>query len=133
MNYKKYRNGEYMSGINITPFTDIILVLLIIFMIAAPGLLNTGIDIVLPGAQSSSSYGENKLHVGLDREGHLYLNGSQISREELKNKISAHLQEKDADIVLNADVQSQHGIVVETLDLIKATGARKIFVGVIPR
>jgi len=122
-----------MSGINITPFTDIILVLLIIFMIAAPGLLNTGIDIVLPGAQSSSSYGENKLHVGLDREGHLYLNGSQISREELKNKISAHLQEKDADIVLNADVQSQHGIVVETLDLIKATGARKIFVGVIPR
>ena len=122
-----------MSGINITPFTDIILVLLIIFMIAAPGLLNSGLDIQLPGSSTSSKYSKDKILVGMDADGGLYLNGNQIAPDELKKKITELLENKEMDIVLNADVVSQHGKVVETLDLIKETGAKKIFVGVIPR
>jgi len=133
MNYKRYRNSEIMSGINITPFTDIILVLLIIFMIAAPGLLNSGLDILLPGSATSSKYSQEKILVGMDVDGSLYLNGNQIEQKELKQKISDLLKEKELDVVLNADVASQHGRVVETLDLIKETGARKIYVGVIPK
>jgi len=133
MNYNRYRQSEIMSGINITPFTDIILVLLIIFMIAAPGLLNTGLDIQLPGSSKSAKYSGDKILVGMDAQGGLYLNGKQIAPGELKGKIAELLKDKDQDVVLNADVASLHGRVVETLDLIKETGAKKIFVGVIPK
>ena len=133
MDYKQYRKNEIMSGINITPFTDIILVLLIIFMIAAPGLLNTGLDIQLPGSSRSSKYSSEKILVGMDADGGIYLNGKQIPKNDLKVKISELLKDRDIDVVLNADVSSKHGGVVETLDLIKETGAKKIFVGVIPR
>ena len=130
----RYRRGdrEVMSSINITPFTDIVLVLLIVFMIAAPGLVRSGLDISLP--RSSSSKGElpKKWTVAMDREGGLYLNGEAVVRAELSEKLAAvRAEREDFSIVLNADGRTEHGAVVEVLDILKKSGAKNIYVGTV--
>lgn len=133
IDYRKYGGGDNpFSEINITPFTDIVLVLLIIFMIAAPGLLQTGLDINLPGSSGSESRQPAQVTVALDRRGALYLDGQPVSPEELPARLSSKLGgKKDTSVILNADSVSQHGQVVEILDTIRSSGARNIFVGAV--
>jgi biopolymer transport protein ExbD len=131
MKYSR-RRSELFSSINITPFTDIILVLLIIFMIAAPGLMNSGLDINLPGSSSSQSFKGKKLTVGMDREGVLFYNGKKASLDEVKREIALIVAEnRETQILLNADAQAPHGRVIEALDSIRSTGASGVFVGAV--
>ncbi len=133
IDYRKYREGEAaFSEINITPFTDIVLVLLIIFMIAAPGLLQTGLDIQLPGSSGSESRQPAQVTVALDRRGTIYLDGQPVPREELPARLAGLVGNgKNTSVILNADSISQHGQVVELLDVIRSSGARNIFVGAV--
>lgn len=134
--YKRYLSGgeQVFSGINITPFTDIVLVLLIIFMIAAPGILNSGLDITLPGSSTAEPQSAERMTVGFDREGSLYLEGEKISREALRSKLSElAAKKKDFSVVLNADSSARHGGVIELLDMMRAIGVKNIYVGTIPK
>jgi biopolymer transport protein ExbD len=137
IDYNKYREGEGLfSGINIVPFTDVVLVLLIIFMIAAPGLLSSGLNVTLPGSSSADPSIPSKVTVALDREGRIYLEGRAIEGETegLADEIKA-LVEKRADlgVVLNADTSARHGRVVEVLDALRNSGAKKIYVGTVQK
>lgn len=126
------RRDEVFSGINIVPFTDIVLVLLVIFMIAAPGIVNSGLDVSLPGASTASSELPSRISVALDREGRVFLDGREVTGEALSLQIrSAVEKQKDLTIVLNADRESHHGKVIETLDALRSSGARNIYVGTV--
>lgn len=133
IDYRKYgREDRAFSEINITPFTDIVLVLLIIFMIAAPGLLQTGLDINLPGSSGTESRQPAQITVALDRRGTVYLDGQAVSREDLPARLAAKIDGRpEMSVILNADSVSQHGQVVEILDTIRSTGARNIYVGAV--
>jgi biopolymer transport protein ExbD len=136
IDYNKYREGEGLfSGINIVPFTDVVLVLLIIFMIAAPGLLSSGLNVTLPGSASADPNVPAKVTVSLDRAGTIYLEGRALADVEALTKEIAGLIEKRSNlgVVLNADTSARHGQVVEVLDTLRKSGAVKIYVGTVQK
>ncbi len=136
IDYRKYQEGEGLfSGINIVPFTDVVLVLLIIFMIAAPGLLSAGLNISLPGASSADPDVPATVTVGLDRDGRIFLDGRGLKdAADLTAEIKA-LVEKRADlgVVVNADSAARHGRVVEVMDGLRNSGVNKIYVGTVQK
>ncbi len=131
--YRDRISGDSLfSGINIVPFTDVVLVLLIIFMIAAPGLVNSGLNINLPGASQTDPRPAERITVAVDREGRLYLEGAPVTAEDLKQNLSQRLRaHSDTAIALQADRGADYGKVVEALDLARSAGARKIYVGAV--
>lgn len=135
IDYRKYQEGEGLfSGINIVPFTDVVLVLLIIFMIAAPGLL-TGMNISLPGSSSADPDVPASVTVGLDREGRIFLDGRGLENAaELTEEIQSLVQRRsNLAVVLNADSAARHGQVVEVMDGLRNSGVKKIYVGTVQK
>ena len=130
-----YKNREdVFSGINIVPFTDIVLVLLVIFMIAAPGIVNSGLNVSLPGANTASSDFPSRISVALDREGRIFLEGQEVSPDGLRTRVRSFSgKQKDLTVVLNADKEAHHGRVIEVLDSLRSSGARNIYVGTVKR
>lgn len=130
--YQKYKRNSLgvFSTINITPFTDVVLVLLIVFMIAAPGLVQTGLSINLPQSSTARSEIPKSTTVALDGEGLLYLDGASISRADLEAKIVSWIGENSQlSVILNADEGTEHGRVIEILDTLRKSGAKNIYVG----
>ena len=136
IDYKKYREGEALfSGINLVPFTDVVLVLLIIFMIAAPGLLSSGLNVTLPGSASADPNIPSKVTVSLDSQGAIFLDGRGMpDAATLAREIEDLVKKRpDLRVVLNADTSARHGRVVEILDSLRRSGALKIYVGTVQK
>jgi biopolymer transport protein ExbD len=126
---------KLMTDINITPFTDVVLVLLIIFIIATP-LLNQGkIKINLPETKSSKT--ENKpmrMTVQVNEEGSIYIDDVKYSLpgdvEKLKTKILNTVgNSEDSAVVINGDKNCKYDIIISIIDAIKEIGIKKILLG----
>jgi len=122
---------QLFSGINIVPFTDVVLVLLIVFMISAPGLLNTAMNIKLPGSTQATKRSDTKITVGLDASGKIFVNNEVVAREKVQEKVKELLKGESGEILLNADMKSHHGEVVELLDLLRQSGGNNVFIGTV--
>src|SRR5438552_16361221 len=95
---RRYEKQHMLAEINITPFTDVILVLLIIFMIATPLLLESNIHIKLPETSSAPNIKEgDQIYVTITDEALLYLDKELVTRKELKEKI-AQIRAKKSDV-----------------------------------
>jgi biopolymer transport protein ExbD len=122
--------GGVMSEINITPFTDVVLVLLIIFMITSPVIISGGMNIKLPKAEASSHTANQKVTVTLDIQKKILLNGQEVNEQQLPAKLSALFsQNTEKQVIVNADYRLTHGWVVHIFDLVKSAGAEKILIG----
>lgn len=130
VSYRKSKS-ELFSGINIVPFTDVVLVLLIVFMVSAPGLLNTALNIRLPGATQGKQRQDTQINVGLDASGKIYVNNAQVERKDVEAKIKGLIKENGAEILLNADIGARHGEVVELLDLLRTAGGNNVYIGTV--
>lgn len=122
---------QLFSGINIVPFTDVVLVLLIVFMTSAPGLLNTAMNIKLPGSTQATKRSDTKITVGLDASGKIFVNNEVVAREKVQEKVKELLKGESGEILLNADMKSHHGEVVELLDLLRQSGGNNVFIGTV--
>ncbi|MEK6646149.1 MAG: biopolymer transporter ExbD [Candidatus Firestonebacteria bacterium] len=119
---------KVMAEINITPLTDIALVLLVIFMVTTPLILQAGIKVKLPKSTTAEIGAEKSINVSITAEGKVYINNREIIGDviaQLKNALS-YTSEKV--IVLNADKIVPHGKVVEILDAAKKSGALKLVI-----
>ena len=118
---------EPMSEINVTPFVDVMLVLLIIFMVTAP-LLTSGIKINLP--ESSSILKNEKkepVTVSLNSKGHIYLNKKKFTKQQLINKLKALEKiNKNLKIYVKADKSINYGKVMELMTMINKSGFSKV-------
>jgi len=122
--------GGVMSEINITPFTDVVLVLLIIFMITSPAIISGGMSIKLPKAAASSHTASQKITVTLNIQKKMFLNGQEVNDEQLPVRLNAlFYQNAEKQVIVNADYRLTHGWVVHVFDLIKSAGADKILIG----
>ena len=122
------RNFVPMSEINVTPFVDIMLVLLIIFMVAAP-LLSVGIEVDLPNTQAKplATEKERPLTLTLDRESNLFINEVKIERSELRSKLLAIKKERESDeIYLRASKDIEYQNVAAILALVSNIGYSQI-------
>ncbi len=117
-----------ITGINITPLVDIILVLLIIFMMTASYIVTPAISISLPKAQNAEQAPDNAVSLVLTKEGELYANNNKVSDEELRQLLRREKAKtgEDLSVVIGADASLQHGRVISIIDLIKGEGIVKL-------
>ena len=117
-----------MSEINVTPFVDIMLVLLIIFMVAAP-LLSVGIEVDLPNTQAKQleTEKERPLTLTLDGESNLFINEVKIEKSELRSKLLAIKKERESnEIYLRASKDIEYQNVAAILALVSNIGYSQI-------
>ena len=122
------RNFVPMSEINVTPFVDIMLVLLIIFMVAAP-LLSVGIEVDLPNTQAKplETEKERPLTLTLDGESNLFINEVKIEKSELRSKLLAIKKERESnEIYLRASKDIEYQNVAAILALVSNIGYSQI-------
>lgn len=123
------RNGRRapMSDINVTPFVDVMLVLLIIFMVTAP-LLTVGVQVDLPETTAAPITGQDEpLVVSVAEDGTLYLMDEEIARDSLVPKLTAVTQAKPGQrIFVRGDAAIPYGAVMEVMGMINAAGFPRV-------
>ncbi len=121
------RNGDTISQINVTPFVDVMLVLLVIFMVTAP-IIQQGVQVNLPEAEAGAIAGkEDPLIISITKKGRIYLNDNPIKLKDLKKKLRAIRKiQKGKEVYLRADQNVRYGIVMKTIEVIKEAGMLKL-------
>jgi len=124
---------DVISNINITPFVDIILVVLIIFMVTATTIVRQSILVKLPEASTGESPGSTSLGLTLTEDGDLLLDGQHVSTDELEAKIHDAVEHNDKVVCLiAADEMVAHGRVVWLMDLVKSEGVTSFAINIDP-
>ncbi len=120
-------DDRLMSEINVTPFVDVMLVLLIIFMVTAPMMIQ-GVDVSLPEASSAPLASEQEqMIVTIDKNSQVYINDYRVGIENLKEKLIQINKNKKADeLYLRADKSVAYGTVVYVMSEIKGAGIEKL-------
>ena len=116
--------AQPMAEINVTPFVDVMLVLLIIFMVAAP-LLTVGVPVDLPKTAASALPGDNEepLTVTLTADGRVQIQTTDVLREELIGKLRAIAAERSSDrVFLRADGAIPYAQVMQVMGALNAGG-----------
>ncbi len=120
------RNDRLLSEINMVPFIDIVLVLLIIFMISAP-LMYRGIDVDLPKTAVNTIKQEQRVMLIVDRFSNIYVDDRKVSMGGLESAIMQKSSEgADVTIYLKADRSVPYGTVVSIMDKVKGMGIDKL-------
>ncbi|MGQ0794095.1 MAG: ExbD/TolR family protein [Deltaproteobacteria bacterium] len=119
-------DDEIVAEINITPLTDIFLVLLIIFMITSSALIESGAKLNLPEVSKTESVSRNVV-VTLTTDGEFYVNGVLTARESLRDELTEALQSSAQKVViLEGDKDAFLGDAVEIFQTAKEAGAEEV-------
>ncbi len=121
------RAGSSLSDINITPFVDVVLVLLIIFMITAP-ILQSGIEVELPKTETVKAIAEERLVVTIDRSERLYLGNELVNINALGKLLRAKLPPGQASVFIRCDESVPFGIFATVMDTVRQAGIENISV-----
>ena len=126
-------NGRLMSEINVTPFVDVMLVLLIIFMVTAPMMVQ-GVNVQLPETTAEPLPSETEhLVVTIDVENKVYINDYEVTIDYLEEKLAKILvNRRDREVYLRADKSIPYGMVVLVMAEIKAAGVDRLGMVTVP-
>ncbi len=124
---KNYKKRKSISEINVTPFVDVMLVLLIIFMVTAP-LLTAGIKVNLPESTSILKNEKNDpVTVTINSKGEIFLQKKKFSTDGLIKKLKAiKSQNKDLKIYIKGDKKLSYGKVMDLMSFINKSGFKKV-------
>lgn len=112
-----------INEINITPFVDVVLVLLVIFMVTAPMMMKDIIGLNLPKTSASDAKTMSTLAIAITKTGQFLLNGELLTAEGLKERATAAVKENNqVQAVIAADIDARHGSVVQVIDIVKSSG-----------
>lgn len=126
-------DDEMITGINVTPLVDVMLVLLIIFMVTARIIVSQGMPMDLPKAASGESI-QTVFSVELTADGKTVVDSTPVANDDLISGLAKRAKEKNKDLraVIRADSKVEHGRVIHVLDLLNRTGVSKIAFAVAP-
>ena len=119
--------SKFVSEINVTPFVDVMLVLLSIFMVATP-MMSQGIDVDLPQTKQVEvlpTESENMV-MTVRQDGKIFLDEYAVELDDLENKLQVLVKEKNKTLFLQADKNVPYGTVVDIMGRIKAVGIEKL-------
>jgi biopolymer transport protein ExbD len=123
--------GTSLSEINVTPFVDVMLVLLIIFMVTAP-MMQSGIGINLPQAETESAPAEEGLTLTITEDKYIHMENSVINQFLLEQKLREYFYGKEKKIVfIRGDENLPFGFVIRILDITKKAGIEQV--GIVTR
>ncbi len=116
------RRRQALSEINVTPFVDVMLVLLIIFMVTAP-LMQQGIDVDLPQAKGKELSPTERIIITVKKSGKIYVNKSSVTLKSLKTRLS---KKTNKEVFLKADKDVPYGLVVTVMGELREIGIEKL-------
>jgi len=118
--------GTSLSEINVTPFIDVMLVLLIIFMVTAP-MMQSGIGVALPRAETDSAPAEEGLTLTVTPDKYIHIDGSVINVNLLERRLQGYFAGRAKRIVyIKADETLPYGVIVSIMDIAKKAGVETI-------
>jgi biopolymer transport protein ExbD len=124
------RNG-LIAGINITPFTDVVLVLLVIFMIATPLLIRSEIKVNLPQTSSADMAPQKNLVITIDTTGGVYVDDVRVALSDLRPNLTAALAKRPGSpVIIMGDRDVRYDLVVRVLEIAKSCGVSRLSLAV---
>ena len=119
--------SKYAAEINVTPFVDVMLVLLIIFMVTAP-MMEQGIEVNLPQTKQVDVLPSDSDHLVLTvrKDGKLFLDSYEVELEELEERIQLLITDKSRALFLQADSFVPYGVVVDIMGRVKSAGVEQL-------
>jgi biopolymer transport protein ExbD/biopolymer transport protein TolR len=120
------RTQTSLSDINVTPFVDVLLVLLVIFMLTAP-ILQSGIELDVPKTRTVKEISQERLVVSIDRGQRLFLGNDAINIHELGSQLKKRLSAgRNQSVFLRADQSVPYGTVATVVDTLRQAGIEQI-------
>ena len=120
-------SDRLISDINVTPFVDVMLVLLVIFMVTAPMMMQ-GVDVALPETTSQPlAANKENLVITINNQNQIFINNYKVEIDFLREKLNKILEGRDSrEVYLRADREISYGFVVRVMAEIKAAGVDKL-------
>jgi biopolymer transport protein TolR len=127
------QSDRLMSDINVTPFVDVMLVLLVIFMVTAPMMIQ-GVDVALPEATAKTLVAKkDNLVITIDKEQQVHINDFAVEMDFLRDKLAKILENRtEREVYFRADQAVPYGFVVKVMAEIKAAGVEKLGMITVP-
>lgn len=127
-------DDELITGINVTPLVDVVLVLLIILMVTATAIVSKTIQMELPEAKTGENTPQNQtLAVSIAKDGSLYLDAEKVDADGLRAKVrAAHASNAEVRAIIAADGAVAHASVVKVIDLLRQEKVTKFAINVKP-
>ena len=127
---RRMKRSKLMAEINITPFTDVVLVLLIIFMIATPFIYQSSMKVQLPQG-SKSEENPRDIIVTINSQGNVFLDDVKLDLNTLKYKLSMMVKSKpDATVIINGDKEVKYNVVMQVMDVLNQSGVKNPGLGI---
>jgi len=118
-------DDEVIAQINVVPFVDIVLVLLIVFMLTSSLIARASISVDLPRATSTGEAANSTLNISLDAQNQLTLNGDPTDLDTLGAAVArASWEDEDVQAVISADKRVDYGSVVQVIDVVRTNGVK---------
>ena len=123
----RHSNDRPLSEINVTPFVDVMLVLLVIFMVTAP-LMMSGVDVNLPETSTQPlRTRDDPLVLTVKKDGSVFVQGTEVPTADLTEKLKAIFEGRDSkDLYLRADEAAPYGNVAKAMAAAREAGASKL-------
>jgi biopolymer transport protein ExbD len=119
-----------MAEINITPFTDVVLVLLIIFMIATPFIYQSSMKVQLPQASKSEETSRDVI-ITINAQGEVFLEDKRLDLTTLKYRLTAMVRSKpDTTVIINGDKNAKYDSVMQVMDVLTRSGVKNPGLGI---
>lgn len=120
--------------LNITPLIDVLFILIIFFAVSSTFLEQPGVKLELPKTSSSELQKIEKAILFIDRDETLYFRGKQITRDALPELLQEAMKSSlDKSLIISADENVHHGLVVEIMDVARQSGVEKLVISTEPR
>lgn len=124
-------DDDLISGINVTPLVDVVLVLLVIFLITAPVLYQSAIKVQLPKAKSAEQAEKSPISLTVSKEGELSWDDKKVTWDDLGKRLAGlgpNAAEQTA--VISADTATPHGTVIKLMDALRQAGLTRFALNV---
>ncbi len=127
---RKKRKSSIIAEINITPFTDVVLVLLIIFMIATPFIYQSSMKVQLPQVSKSEETSRDII-ITINAQGDVFLEDRKVDLESLKYRLRTMVKGKpDTSVIVNGDKNVKYDSVMQVMDILTRSGVKNPGLGI---
>jgi biopolymer transport protein ExbD len=126
---RKHRSQEEEAGIDMTPMLDIVFIMLIFFIVTTSFVKEAGIEVLRPKASTATQQKNANIFIAVRENGEIWMDKRMVDVERVGANIERMLAEQPTDtVVIQADVEAKHGVVVKVMDQVKQAGIDKISV-----
>jgi biopolymer transport protein ExbD len=131
MRERRRARAGLIAGINITPLTDVVLVLLVIFMIATPLLIRSEIKVNLPRTAAADAAAQKSIVLTVDAAGNVFVDGGRVALAQLAPTLTATLRARpNSPVIIMGDRDVRYDLVVRVLEIARTAGVNKLSLAV---